>query len=158
MYSYTQTEPQKKSLLNAGFFNSKLSDLDQEGKMRESTLTPEEEQIAFTMYYQQASDAQIARRLNLSTFQVRYWRQLYNLPSIKHASRLTFPGVPMEEALSSEQCAKMRWFIRILLTYWDLCRSYRCKPDITQFLKEFRKMQIEGSIDFSTQEIVSNNI
>lgn len=49
-------------------------------------------------------------------------------------------GVPMEQALNADQCAKVRSFLRMLTLKADTAKAQGAEIDVGKFLTEYRKI------------------
>lgn len=99
-------------------------------------ITPEEHQRRLNLYRQGLSDSKMAKALGMSKGGIRTWRETYKLlpwrqRTDKNASR-------MEDALSPDECAAMRRFLRVLVTYAKKVPEWQ-NIDVGAFLSVWRQ-------------------
>ncbi len=82
------------------------------------------------------SDSQLMRKLNISKYQVKRWREENKL---KNNSKIDL-GVPMEEALNEEQVKIMRNFLGLLCICSAQCKKSNVKPNVGGFIREYREI------------------
>jgi ParB-like chromosome segregation protein Spo0J len=107
-----------------------------------SKLKDAEERKRLELYHAGFDDAAIARALGKSQEGIRKWRRARNLPLVAPAKRgrpsiCEAGGVKMEEALTPEECEKVRQFLRVLLTYYREVPPSR-KADVRAFMAAYR--------------------
>lgn len=98
-------------------------------------LSPEEESKRMRLYKQGLTDRKIAEIFGYRRGRVQQWRYARGLPSNSSVS------VPMEEALTAEQCKVMWRFLNHLL----VAHSMNPDLDVGGFMAEYRKINWEVS-------------
>lgn len=84
------------------------------------------------LYQQGINDQEIAAIIGKKETAIKAWRRKNNL--IAHQK----VNVPMEQALTSSQCDKMRIFLQKLISTQNMCPDKRL--DINVFILEYRKI------------------
>lgn len=103
-------------------------------------LTPEENAIRYHLYNQGLIDKEIAEKVGVNNSTIAEWRKQRNL-SANGGSK--GPGergsIPMERALTPDQCEDMRRFLSALVKYDDIARKAGRKLDVNRFMVEYRE-------------------
>jgi len=93
------------------------------------------------LYNQKLTDKQIADLEGVSEQAIRTWRKVHGLPAHRQTCAPMPRGVPMEQALTPEQCEVMRDFLN------DLARCAIRRPDLRidalMFAREWCKQRLE---------------
>lgn len=94
------------------------------------------------LYKQGLTDKEIAVIEGAAESTISVWRNYHKLP--KHTNIGKYEGhVPMEYALTPDQCAVMRRFFTDLLAAADGCRG---KKDVGNYLHTWHKLAKEGKV------------
>ncbi len=88
------------------------------------------------LYRRGLTDKEIARELGVSAGTVGNWRRRFGLPPHRARPRR---GVRMEEALSPEECTRVRDFLRSLVCYARQLPPGTL-PDVSAFMSEWREV------------------
>ena len=103
-------------------------------------LTPEENAIRYQLYNQGLIDKEIAEKVGVKYSSIAEWRKQRNIPANGGGKG---PGerisIPMEKALTPDQCEDMRRFLSALVKYDDIARKAGRKLDVKRFMVEYRK-------------------
>jgi len=93
-------------------------------------LNPREHELRMKLYKQGCSNAEIARICGVAPRTILYWKRANGL----HQEKGIPKGVPMETALTGEQCKTVRRVLSALLTAHDI------NPDVNvaEFLIAYR--------------------
>lgn len=108
-------------------------------RKRHTDLAPEEEDRRMVLYRQGLSDAKIAKALNLKHQAVAAWRYRRHLPSNRPACRSYIAGVPMEQALTPEQCDVMRNFLQAVVGYDKMTGGALRGETLGRFMQLYRE-------------------
>ena len=103
-------------------------------------LTPEENAIRYQLYNQGLIDREIAEKVGVNNSTIAEWRKQRNLPANGGGKG---PGerisIPMERALTPDQCEDVRRFLSALVKYDDIARKAGRKLDVNRFMVEYRE-------------------
>ena len=103
-------------------------------------LTPEENAIRYQLYNQGLIDREIAEKVGVKYSSIAEWRRQRNLPANGGGKS---PGerisIPMERALTPDQCEDVRRFLSALVKYDDIARKAGRKLDVNRFMVEYRE-------------------
>jgi len=103
-------------------------------------LTPEENAIRYHLYNQGLIDKEIAEKVGVNNSTIAEWRKQRNIPANGGGKG---PGkrisIPMEKALTPDQCEDMRRFLSALVKYDDIARKAGRKLDVNRFMVEYRE-------------------
>ena len=103
-------------------------------------LTPEENAIRYQLYNQGLIDKEIAEKVGVNNSTIAEWRKQRNLPANGGGKG---PGerisIPMEKALTPDQCEDVRRFLSALVKYDDIARKAGRKLDVNRFMVEYRE-------------------
>jgi hypothetical protein len=106
-------------------------------------LTPEENAIRYQLYSQGLIDREIAERVGVNYRSIAFWRQQRKLPANGGGcgwGKVRERGsIPMERALTPDQCEDMRRFLSALVKYDDIARKAGRKLDVNRFMVEYRE-------------------
>ncbi len=103
-------------------------------------LAAEENAKRRALHNQGLTDREIAARLNYSERAINYWRRQNNLPCNHKPRPRRKPDagtytVPMEQALTPEQCEEIKAFFASLIRYGEMTD----KPDVGKFMAVYRE-------------------
>lgn len=104
-----------------------------------NSLAPGEEGQRMALYRQGLSDGEIARELGLKRQTVAVWRYRRHLPSNRPACRSYIAGVPMEQALTPEQCDVMRNFLQAVVGYDKMTGGALRGETLGRFMQLYRE-------------------
>ena len=103
-------------------------------------LTPEENAIRYHLYNQGLIDKEIAEKVGVNNSTIAEWRKRRNIPANGggkgSGERIS---IPMERALTPDQCEDMRRFLSALVKYDDIARKAGRKLDVNRFMVEYRE-------------------
>ena len=103
-------------------------------------LTPEENAIRYQLYNQGLIDREIAEKVGVNNSTIAEWRKQRNIPANGGGKG---PGerisIPMEKALTPDQCEDVRRFLSALVKYDDIARKAGRKLDVNRFMVEYRE-------------------
>ena len=103
-------------------------------------LTPEENAIRYQLYNQGLIDREIAEKVGVNNSTIAEWRKQRNIPANGGGKG---PGerdsIPMEKALTPDQCEDVRRFLSALVKYDDIARKAGRKLDVKRFMVEYRE-------------------
>lgn len=99
-----------------------------------------ESKLRISLYRKGLSDEEIAQHTGTTTEDIKRWRHNRQLPANKNPTKkVGSGGVPMEQALSPEECRVMRAFLRTLV-----CAAKKCPPGtelhIGRFMERWREV------------------
>jgi hypothetical protein len=107
-------------------------------------LTPEENATRLNLYHQGLIDREIAERVGVNYRSIAFWRQQRKLPANGGGcgwGKVRERGsIPMERALTPDQCEDMRRFLSALVKYDDIARKAGRKLDVNRFMVEYREV------------------
>lgn len=103
--------------------------------------------VMWKLYKAGCSDSEIAVGAGCSRNTVINWRRKYGLKANSKREYVPEVGVPMEQALTPEQCERMRIFLRALLTYAKKVPP-RIRPDVSSFMATWRELCSKGVISW----------
>jgi hypothetical protein len=96
-------------------------------------LSEEEEQKRIMLYNQGLSDTEIAKKCGVTSSAIAEWRLSRKLPKRKEH---TDSGVPMEKALTPQQCRIVRQFLKTLV----YAKNINPDLDLSDFIQQYRKI------------------
>ncbi len=99
-------------------------------------LSVEEEQKRMMLYNQGLSDIEIARKCGVALSTIAEWRLSRKLPKRKEYKEHTDSGVPMEKALTPQQCRMVRQFLKTLV----YAKNINPDLDLSDFIQQYRKI------------------
>ena len=103
-------------------------------------LTPEENAIRYQLYNQGLIDKEIAEKVGVNNSTIAEWRKQRNIPANGGGKG---PGewgsIPMQDALTPDQCEDMRRFLSALVKYDDIAQEAGRKLDVGRFMVEYRE-------------------